>query len=96
VDSIALLPVGWRLIGYTPERKKNSTRARKGTRKRWQVHGPRDFLLVYAAGLAEQAYRRCALEAMAFDHQGRFDAGDPPYSVEAEVWRQTLALKATV
>jgi hypothetical protein len=26
----------------------------------------------------------------------KFDAGDPPYSVEAEVWRQTLALKPTI
>jgi len=33
---------------------------------------------------------------MAFDHQGRFNAGDPPYSVEAEVWRQTLALKPAI
>ena len=59
----------------------------------WQVLGPEDFLLLYAAGLAESGYRDCALEAMAYDHQRRFDAGDPPYSVEAEVSRQTLALK---
>jgi hypothetical protein len=52
--------------------------------------------LLYAAGLAESGYRNCALEAMAYDHQRRFDAGEPPYSVEAEVWRQTLALKPTV
>jgi hypothetical protein len=51
--------------------------------------------LLYAAGLAESGYRDCWLEAMAFDHQRKFDAGDPPYSVEAEVWRQTLALKPT-
>jgi hypothetical protein len=61
----------------------------------WQVLGPKDFLLLYAAGLAESGYRDCAPEAMAYDHQRRFDAGDPPYSVEAEVWRQTLALKPT-
>jgi hypothetical protein len=61
----------------------------------WQVLGPKDFLLMYAAGLAESGYRDCALEAMAYDHQRRFDAGDPPYSVEAKVWRQTLALKPT-
>jgi hypothetical protein len=61
----------------------------------WQVLGPKDFLLLYAAGLAESGYRDCALEAMAYDHQSRFDAGDPPYSVEAEVREQTLALKPT-
>jgi len=60
----------------------------------WQVLGPRDFLLLYAAELAEFGYRDCPLEAMAYDHQRRFDAGAPPYSVEAAVWRQTLALKA--
>jgi hypothetical protein len=62
----------------------------------WQVLGPRDFLLLYAAGVAESGYRACALETMAYDHQRRFDAGGPPYSVEAEVWRQTLALKPTI
>ena len=52
-------------------------------------------LLLYAAGLAESGYRDCALEAMAHDHQRRFDAGGPPYSVEADVRQQTLALKST-
>jgi hypothetical protein len=61
----------------------------------WQVLGPKDFLLLYAAGLAESGYHDCALEAMAYEHQRRFDAGDPPYSVEAEVREQTLALKPT-
>jgi hypothetical protein len=59
----------------------------------WQVLGPKDFLLLYAAGLAESGYRDSPLEAMAYDHQRRFDAGEPPYSVEEQVWRQTLALK---
>jgi hypothetical protein len=62
----------------------------------WQVLGSKDFLLLYAAGLAEFGYRDCPLEAMAYDHQRRFDAGDPPYPVEAEVLRQTLALKPTI
>lgn len=62
----------------------------------WQVLGPEDFLLIYAAGLAGHGYRRCPLEAMAFDHQRNFDADDAPYPVEAEVWRQTLALKTTI
>ena len=62
----------------------------------WQVLGPKDFLLLYAAGLAEYGYRHCPLETMAFDHRRRFDAGNPPYSVEAEAWRQTLALKPTI
>jgi hypothetical protein len=62
----------------------------------WQVLGPKDFLLLYAAGLAESGYHDCALEAMAYDHQRRFDAGDPPYSVEAAVREQTLALKPTI
>src|ERR1035437_3419422 len=39
----------------------------------WQVLGPKDFLLLYAAGLAESGYRDCRLEAMAYDHQRRFD-----------------------
>ena len=62
----------------------------------WQLLGPKAFLLLYAAGLAGHGYRRCALEAMAFDHQGRFAAGDPPYPVEAEVLRETLAFKPTI
>ena len=61
----------------------------------WQVLRPKDFLLLYAAGLAESGYRDCALEAMAYDHQRRFDAGDPPYSGKAEVREQTLAMKPT-
>ena len=62
----------------------------------WQVLGPKDFLLLYAAGLAESGCRDCRLEAMAYEHQRRFDAGDPPYSVEAEVREQTLALKPKI
>lgn len=62
----------------------------------WQVLSPKDFLLLYAAGLAASRYRERPLEAMAFEHQRRFDAGEPPYSVEAEVRRQTLALKPTI
>ena len=42
-------------------------------------------LLLYAAGLAESGYRDCALEAMAYDHQRRFDAGDPPYAVDLRI-----------
>ena len=62
----------------------------------WQVLGPHEFLLLYAAGLAESGYRDCPLEAMAYDHQRRFDAGVPPYSVEAEVRAETLALTPTI
>jgi hypothetical protein len=51
---------------------------------------------LYAAGLAEHEYRNFPLEAMAFDHQRRFEASDPPYSVEKEVRVQTLALKPTI
>ncbi len=57
----------------------------------WQILGPKDFLLQYAAGLADCGYRDCPLEAMAYDHQRRFDAGEPPYPVEAEM-RQALRL----
>jgi len=59
----------------------------------WDVLGTRDFLLLYASGLSEHGYFDCPLEAMAYEHQRRFDAGEPPYSVEAEVRDQTLALK---
>ena len=62
----------------------------------WQVLGPKEFLLLYAAGLAAHGYNDCPLEAMAFDHQRRFNAGGPPYSVEAEVRAATLALKQTI
>jgi hypothetical protein len=58
----------------------------------WRVLGPHDFLLMYAAGLAEHGYEGSPLEAMAYAHQARFEAGGPPYSVEAEVGAQTLAL----
>ena len=58
----------------------------------WQVLGPKNFLLLYAAGLAERGYMECPLEAMAFAHQRRFDVDWPSYSVEAEVRKQTLAL----
>ena len=61
----------------------------------WQVLGPKDFLLLYAPGLVESGYRDCWLEAMAYEHQRRFDADDPPYSVEAEVREETLVLKPT-
>jgi hypothetical protein len=59
----------------------------------WQVLGPEDFLLLYATGLSEHGYLGCPLEGMAFEHQRRFDAGESPYSVEAEVREQTLALR---
>lgn len=59
----------------------------------WQVLGPNNFLLLYAAGLAEFGYLESPLEAMAYDHQRRFDAREPPYSVEEEVSKQTLVLK---
>src|ERR1035437_6473007 len=59
----------------------------------WQVLGPKEFLWLYAVGLAECGYGYWRLEAMAYDHQCRFDAGGPPYSVEADVREQTLALK---
>lgn len=58
----------------------------------WRVLGPKDFLLLYAHGLAERGYLDCPLEAMAYDHQRRFEAGERPYSVETEVRLQTLAL----
>ena len=62
----------------------------------WRVLGPEEFLLLYAAGLAGHGYRRCPLEAVAFDHQESFDAGDPPYAVEEEVRPETLALNSTI
>jgi len=58
----------------------------------WRVLGPEDFLLLYAAGLAAHGYQNSPLEAMAYAHQAGFEAGRTPYSVEAEVGAQTLAL----
>jgi hypothetical protein len=60
----------------------------------WRVLGPEDFLLMYAAGLADRGYEDSPLETMAYEHQARFEAGGPPYSVEAEVGARTLALLA--
>jgi hypothetical protein len=37
----------------------------------WKVLGPRDFLLLYALGLAEYGYRESPLEAMAYNHHQR-------------------------
>ena len=62
----------------------------------WQVLGPRDFLLLYAAGLAQYGYQDCPLEAMAYGHQRRFEVSELSYSVETEVRQQTLALKPTI
>jgi hypothetical protein len=58
----------------------------------WRVLGREDFLLMYAAGLAEHGYRNSPLEAMAYEHEARFENGAPPYSVEAEVGSRTLEL----
>jgi hypothetical protein len=59
---------------------------------RWQVLGPKNFLLLYAAGLTERGYQESPLEAMAFAHQRRFDVAWPLYLVDSEVRQQTLAL----
>jgi hypothetical protein len=59
----------------------------------WQALGPRDFLLMYAAGLAECGYLDSPLERMAYDHQRQFDSGEPPYAVEVEVRQRTLNLQ---
>jgi len=61
----------------------------------WQVLGPQNFLLLYAAGLAEHGYLGCPLEAMAYGHQRRFDVHWPSYSAEEKVQRQTLPLLAS-
>ena len=39
----------------------------------WRVLGPENFLLLYAADLAERGYSDSPLEAMAYGHQQRFD-----------------------
>ena len=58
----------------------------------WQTLGPKEFLLLYAAGLVELGHSESPLEKMAYAHQQRFGVNWPIYSVEAEVRRQTLAL----
>jgi hypothetical protein len=58
----------------------------------WLILGPEDFLLLYAAGLAEHGYKDSPLEAKAYAHQARFEARGSPYSVEAEIGAATLAL----
>ena len=59
----------------------------------FQALGPKDFLLLYAAELLEHGYLESPLEVMAHAHQQRFDYEWPSYSVEAEVTKQTLALR---
>jgi hypothetical protein len=54
----------------------------------WQVLGPERFLALYADGLEKQGYRSSPLEAMAYDHEARFNSGTTPFSVEAEVRQQ--------
>ena len=49
----------------------------------WQVLGPRDFLLLYAAGLAESGYLDCRLEAMAYDI-----SADPTLAIRCTQWRR--------
>lgn len=58
----------------------------------WQVLGPKDFLLLYATGLAERGYLDSPLEMMAYFHQRRFDAGEQPYRVEEEVRAAAMGL----
>jgi hypothetical protein len=62
----------------------------------WKVLGPEDFLLPYAAGLAEHGYLDSPLERMAYEHQRRFDAGEPPHPVDVEVRVDTLGLKSRI
>lgn len=42
----------------------------------WQLLGPERFLLTYASGLVEAGYRDSPLEAMAYEAQARFEAGE--------------------
>lgn len=42
----------------------------------WRLLGPEGFLLSYASGLVEAGYRDSPLEAMAYDAQARFEAGE--------------------
>src|SRR6266567_334687 len=58
----------------------------------WQMIGPREYLLQYAAGLAKHGYLGSPLEKVAYAHQHRFDVDSPSYSVEAEVRKQLVAL----
>jgi hypothetical protein len=58
----------------------------------WQVLGARDFLLFYAAGMVEHGYSSNPLEQMAYEHQAKFDGGEPAYSVGPEVREQVLAM----
>lgn len=54
----------------------------------WQVLGTEKFLALYTQGLDEHGYRNSPLEVMAFDHEARFNANAPPYSVEVAVRQQ--------
>jgi len=48
----------------------------------WQALGPKNFLLVYAAGLAGHGYMDSPLKKLAYDRQERFDSGAPSYAVD--------------
>ena len=53
----------------------------------WQILGPVEFLFQYANGLEEAGYHDSPLEAMAYEHQFRFESGAEPYDVEEEIRR---------
>ena len=60
----------------------------------WRVAGVKNFILAYALGLMEFGYRDSPLEAMAYDLQARFDAGETIPNLESFVARKTQAVIA--
>jgi hypothetical protein len=62
----------------------------------WERLGADNFLLAYGLGLAQFGYRHSPLEAMAYDLQAQFDAGQLSSSVFELVKRGTDAIRIQI
>jgi len=62
----------------------------------WARLGVDDFLLAYAAGLAQQSYRETPLENMAYDLQAKFEAGTLPRDLIQQIGHLTDKVWADV
>ncbi len=51
----------------------------------WLYLGFDRFMDLYMTGMLRYGYRNCPVEAIAYHHQARFEAGAEPYDVAAEV-----------
>lgn len=59
----------------------------------WEQLGIEPFLLLYALGLLQHGYENSPLEAMAYNHQRRFETSAEPYDVETAVRREVAGIR---